>query len=125
MSRKIAVMFILCSVSLLIFLSVDGCYKTKRLKKDGVLSKALVFKIDIRPLKGYCFVSYRYDANGITYTQSKKVGLSNIVKEHLLESEVPLLYDSQDPNNHLALFTKFDYEGTSLKIPASLSWFKY
>ena len=105
--------------------SLKKCSNERHLKENGILTTAKVYKAEKKPARGYCFVFYRYEVNGKIYDNHKKEGLSEIKEENILGSEVPLLYDSDDPSEHVILLTKDDYEGTSLHIPDSLPWFNY
>lgn len=118
-------LFVFFMIAFIIFTGVDGCYEDRHLKENGGLTKAHVFKIEARLYKGYCFVYYDYEVNGVIYSESTKIGLSKIIREKLVGSDAPLLYDSTNPSNHLILLSKYDYQKTSLKIPDSLPWFKY
>jgi hypothetical protein len=126
MMNKLTISLIIISViTIMIVVSVQKCSNDRHIKESGILTTARVYKSQKKPAKGYCFVYYRYEVNGKIYNNHTKEGLSEIKEENILGSDVPLLYDSKDPAAHVILLTKDDYNGTSLQIPDSLTWFNY
>jgi hypothetical protein len=99
--------------------------KINRIYFNGKVTSAYVYEINYGSLKGSKIViKYYYYVNGKKYYDGVDAGLNYYVRDSMLHSYFPLVYDSTKPKNNELMISEKPWQKLNLNFPDSLNWLK-
>jgi hypothetical protein len=99
--------------------------KINHIYLNGKVTSAYVYEINHGSLKGSKIViKYYYFVNGKKYYDGIDCGLNYYVRDSMLYSYFPLVYDSTKPKNNELMVSEKSWQKLKLNFPDSLNWLK-
>lgn len=115
-----AIIFILLALYL-----IYNQVRKESLYQNGLVSNGYVYEINHASHKGSNIViKYKYVVDGHMYYGGLDSPLPYNIRENLLHSSFPILYDSTHPGNSQLMIESRFWQKLNLEIPDTLSWLK-
>jgi len=98
-------------------------FKKRSLQKNYKLANAFVYKVNHGSLKGgNIAISYHLFIGNKTYDGGIDSDLSYDIREKILNTFFPVIYDSMNPDNNVLLIDIKRWRELDLNFPDSLKW---